>query len=481
MTTTHTAMGYRATRAEDGTLTIHRVPIFVECERGDVQFNAEWIATAVKNAKAQQREGYLPPLHIRHHEPATDANNAVRAAGFFKILGAEAITFKGARRTAILADLIITCPITQEEVLAKRLPYRSVEIFNVDRPAINGLALLDHEAPFLELPMLLVAEVDDQQREPGTDYVVAAGVRYEGGREAVGVPGGTFKRGWSMDGRVNDEPMVACFRRGHTAHLLMQDEENLMPKTAEQIAAEEAEAAKRAQFADDDKGGDGDKGDKGDKSEDMEGGEGGLDVKAIVKAIADGSISVADMDAIIEAIQAQKGGSEEPEGDPAANTPAPAAAPGAEAMKDTNDNAANFARLTGENEALKARLDARDEADATKADVDGAMERLSGKPLGADLRERLVNFRKDHGADAFKSYVDGLAGAVGTHPTKDGAESFSGQAGAVPEVAMKYQDKGTDAVDRAANFAREWRSLNDAGHTRMSEERYVEINMERSA
>ena len=44
--------GYRATRNTQGHLTIHEVPIFVECTRGEMCFDAKWIATAV--AKAQQ-------------------------------------------------------------------------------------------------------------------------------------------------------------------------------------------------------------------------------------------------------------------------------------------------------------------------------------------------------------------------------------------------------------------------------------------
>ena len=44
---TQTVQGYRATRNTQGHLTIHEVPIFVECTRGEMCFDGKWIATAV--------------------------------------------------------------------------------------------------------------------------------------------------------------------------------------------------------------------------------------------------------------------------------------------------------------------------------------------------------------------------------------------------------------------------------------------------
>lgn len=456
-------LGYRATWGDDGALTIHDVEIFVTCKRGEHDFNEEWVADAVKHAKAREAEGYLPPLHVRHHEPATEATNAVVSAGFFRVTGARPITFHGKRRSAIFADLIITNEDVQEEVLRKRLPYRSVEIFNVGSPAINGLALLDHEAPFLELPMLVLRDSQRVRRERDNSEV---------SDPAALVTGGTFKHPWQMECGVNDEAVVASFRRGPTAHLLFRTKEDdtmTTPDDTRNFAEDEK--------PDDSKAKGGESGGKG-EGENMEGD--GPDVKTIVKMIEDGSITVADMDLILNAIQKQKGGEGEPEAEEApANTPAPAATPG-EAMKADKDMAAQFAALKGENEALRARMDARDEADACKADVDAAMTRLDGRCLGSDLNERLTAFRKDHGAEAFKAYVDGMAKTAPLARDNDGAaQRFGAQGGAAPAVALKYNDHGSDAVEKAAQFAREWKTLHAGGHTRMEEDRYVAINMER--
>lgn len=434
------AFGYRATKMDDGVLVVHDVPIFAECERGDMVFDSDWIAEAVKKAKGAEGEGYLPPLHIRHHEPVTDATDSVRPAGYFRILGAAPITYRGKQRLAVMADLYITNEEAQKEVLHKQLPYRSVEIFNVEDPGLNSLALLDHEAPFLELPMLMVSDV-------------------RGGS----VPGGTFSRGWSMSTSENTAPVVACFSRGNSAVFLMEESMSDSKKQDELFACDPDKDEKMADKPDDE------------KSEDMAEAP-ALDVDGVCKAIESGEISVADMDKILASIAQQKGAAE-PEDE--AEMPAPAAVPGGEAMK--ADASEKFAALQGEVEALRAENEKRKQDELRRQDVADAMTKLDGKPMGADLETRLVSFHREHGAKAFKAYVESMAQTFATL-SSDGtsAERFARMDQTVPEVAMKYQADGVDAVERAAKFAAEWQVLSSTGHTRMSQEHYVKLNMEKS-
>jgi len=453
-----TALGYRATRTDDE-LTIHRVPIFVTCSRGEMEFDEKWLKAAVKKALQAEGEGYLPPLHIRHHEPSTEANNAVRAAGFFRILGTERITFKGDRKLAVMADLIITDSQAADEVLKKRYPYRSVEIFNKDVPSIDGLALLDHEAPFLELPMLMVREVDDQSR------------RYAMRLETV--PAG---------------PVAALFRHGSHASLLMRAED--MTETTTEEAAKTAPEPKQAVlFAEDGKppmppGKEEGAEPEGDGEEGEEDGGTKLTVEEICAAISSGAISVADQNAIAACIQEALAAAPQAQA-PAAPQQgvAPGAAPAAapvpmkKAMTDS-DLAAQFAALKGENEGLKARLDERDAADRRRDDVSAAMKRLEGRPLGADLEDRLVAFHKDHGPKAFGAYVESMATAIGVLPPSDKGRDLTTERNASP-VVMKYQEHGSAAVDRALGFRSEWQQLRERGATSLSEERYLEINMGR--
>lgn len=458
--------GYDATRDEDGILTIHHVPIFVECTRGDFDADRKWVQAAAASAKDSEQEGYLAPLHIRHHGAATE----VRPAGFFRVLGTETITFQGERRLAIFADLIVTDPGVQEEVLQRRLPYRSVEIFDVDKPSIDSLALLDHEAPYLQLPMLMVRNLQDRSASVSSIAYASVAQPWES-RELVG------------NGRV-----VACFSHGRSAHVLLQDRNDMTTKNAKKAASKTS-----MQFADgEDKAKDFPPKKEGDASGEVdESGDGGdgaamdsadaaTDVKKIVADIQSGAISVADMQAIVAAIQAMdtSGQQAQPVPPDPNMQPAPAPAPGqAMKAKEPNKMSENMAKQAGEIEALKARLTEREASDARRTDVADAVKRLEGRPLGSDVEAKLELFHKTHGAKAFKDYVEAMVTTFAAHEGE--ARAVGAVKSAVPEVAMKYHDQGAEAVDRAAKFAREHAELVSRGHTRMAVERYVEINMAR--
>lgn len=445
MEPTQTAAGYRATKT-DKALIIHEVEIFSACKRGDFSADERWVKHAVEKAMSEAREGYYPPLHIRHHD---GDNDSVRSAGHFQITGVRPITLAGKRRNAVFADLYIKDQWAQQQIMDELLSYRSVEIFDTtEPPSIDGLALLDHEAPYLRLPMLMVSDIDDQTQGAGTFRALQ---------------------------NSGDGPFV-YFHAGHSFNPLSREEtdmatKQLPPKTE---FGEGVANTNRAKFEDHDKP----KKDDDDKSEHAEGddGGGGLDVSSVVKAIESGEISIADMDAILAAIQSQ-GQTAEPE----AETPAPAAAPGAEAMKKamTPDMAAMQGRIDG----LEAKDKSRDDSDQAKADVDSAFERLKDKPLGSDLREKLVAFRKDHGGKAFADYVESFAKAVGALPSDDGkGAAFVGQNGKLPEVALAYMDDGgSGAVDDAARFCADYDELIAHGQDiTQTKERWVELSMKRA-
>ena len=459
-------MNYKASRNGMGHLTVHRVPIFVECERGDMKFDAAWLTTAVKKAKQAELEGYFSPLHIRHH----GEGETVQSAGFFKILGAGPITFKGSTRMAIYADLVITAPGIEEDVLQARLPYRSVEIFNVDEPAINSLALLDHEPPYLELPMLMVAEVEEPAADGG-----APGVNVPTAGNLERVANATFANPWQSDAYSADSPVVACFRRGHSAHLFFQDE----PPMAVKKLTPAQDASKPVHFED---GPPKDKKEEGgdDKGEKMEEGEGGLDVAAVCKAITDGSITVADMEEIKAAIIAQQGavGAEEEEAPEAA--PAPAPTPG-EAMKNGSDHV-KFAALQGKIAALEAASANRTTAEARKDLVTESMQRLEGRPLGANFQAELNDYCEKHGNEAGAAFVESMLKTLGTLADNGHkAAAFSGQTPTnTPKAALAYTDQGSEAVEKAAHFAAEHKVLAERGLVRSPEANYVASNMARA-
>jgi hypothetical protein len=450
-----TASGFRATRKGKGPLTIHNVPIFVETEKtvgkGDEravkQFGQDWINQAVAKAKREAAEGYHPPLHVWHH----GENKQAIAAGHFKVLGAEQIQFGGQTRMAVMADLVLTNPAVEADVIASRLPYRSVEIHKLDVASIDSLALLDDEVPHCRLPMLEVGEVSE-----------AAGSGVEvfraGARTAIRF---AFEPDEKKTPAIDEQKSPQASADGDSA----KGEDPVKEVDPEAKADESAKDASPG-------------------------------VQGVLAAIADGTISVGDFQALVDAITAKTAS-----GDPAGNAdlkkPAQAPAPGgsmhsdsseatnmsaqapkaAEKMTADSETAVQMAAMQGEIAGLKATVAAQQADTQRKQAVAAAMKRLEGRVLGSTFEEEITAFHAKWGGEAFNAYVAGfekvmppLAGGDPTRPT-NGSK--------VPAVAMKYQAEGSDAIDRAAKFAAEWEQ--QAGHGISStQEEYVAFHMKRS-
>ena len=479
-----TISGYRAALTDEG-LVVYDVPIFAACAfdagKEVVNFDAKWVKRAFKTAVYKQRvENYKPPMHIRHHDKESAANDTVRKAGYFKHRRIGTIRLDGKVLPGIYADLVFTDPSAQWEVRTNQLNYRSVEIFDYrDAPIINGLALLDHEAPHLELPMLQI----------------------EGPVEDLRTPDGVANANFQAPAPAVRAQMV-CFRRtGSKAFVTFKDESM---KTPEQIA-EEAEAAEAARIANlggtevgtatanlssdgddddanlsDDSDGDDDANLEGD---DGEGGGDGIDWEAVAKALESGEIMAKDLELVTAALA---GGGAAPEEETVMTEVEPEPPVQAAAgMKKASPELIAMAKMQGEMDAMKAGNARRDASSKRVSEVASALTRLKGLPLGADLNGKLVKFHKKHGGAAFGDYVESLAQNTAIEPgdrEDRTTAAFKALGGRVPAVAMKYQTDGVESVEAAANFSREYKQLQESG-ARMStdEETYVKNNMEREA
>jgi hypothetical protein len=146
---------YKATKEQDGTYTIHDVPIFCEVAEGVKNAPADigraWMEKAVEAAKALEKEnGYLPPLNYGHHkEGASD----VRKVGFFRPKRAKVMQFEDKEQCVLTADFVKLSQDEYDRFMRGEYPYRSVEINDWTEPRINHLSLLSHQEPFFKLPM----------------------------------------------------------------------------------------------------------------------------------------------------------------------------------------------------------------------------------------------------------------------------------------------------------------------------------------
>ncbi len=468
MRTTLTVLGFAATQTDEG-LIVHNVPIFCACERGEETFDDVWLKAAVTRAFRRQGEGYIPPMHVRHHEPETAHTDSVRAAGHFKITGTSPVRIGGVLRTAIVADLIFTAPDVAHEALNGRLPFRSVEIFDVDsEPSIDSLALLDHEAPFLELPLLKVGQVAEKRTGRDVASVTLPGVEQTSDPRIMV---GFARQGNRLSFAFREEPDMA---KTEDPNAIAPTDTKATSAGSENFAGDDKDKGEGKNFADDDKK----------DGETMEA-DTGLDVSAVVKAIESGDISVTDMAAIMAAVQAQSAVTE-----PAEDELAPAPAP-IESMKAEQKNPSQMAAMQGEIDALKIRdanRDKKDQAreakDQTKVDVAEAMEQLRGLPMGSDIEGLLFRYRDKHGKDAFTDYVRSLRTHTAVEPgdNTETAANFEALGGKIPDVAMKYQDQGTEAVQQAMVFNRQYDELQAAGsRMRTTRENYIKRNMDKKS
>ena len=140
-----------------------------------------------------------------------------------------------------------------------------------------------------------------------------------------------------------------------------------------------------------------------------------------------------------------------------------------------------IADLTGQNVALNRRLDDIHAESQREKDVSAALKRLAGRPLGHDVETKLNEWHKQHGREAFASYVEDFANAFARVAdfSHDKAERFAAQSGSVSNAAMEYSQHGTEAVDKAQKFSREYQQLAAKGLTRTTEQQYVKTNMTR--
>lgn len=146
---------YASDRNADGTWNVRDVPIFVA--HGE-HYTREWCEAAVFTAQLRHTSGHDAPLHVYHHEFSGDPIEAatVKECGVFVPTRVGEIEYEGKPTPAVFADLLAVPQDVYEQVKAKRLRYRSVEILDKRQTEIDSCALLNHEVPRFKLPMLTI-------------------------------------------------------------------------------------------------------------------------------------------------------------------------------------------------------------------------------------------------------------------------------------------------------------------------------------
>jgi hypothetical protein len=411
---------YQSEQDSDGTWTVRDVPIFAEISIPTGRDKAKlidetWLKQALATSGAKAKSGYLAPLHIGHHGCF---GGEVPDAGKILPVRVAASDYNGEKRAVLYADLVEIPDDIYQRMAAGRLPYRSVEINDIDEPEISSLALMQSSAPQFQFPLLRVAK-----GEAKTFSIAASAAMF-----AASAPAQFAMSGNRLAVSFSEEIMADDPKKPDA------------PAVAPEPAAPEVAPEVKAMLGD-------------------------ADILAIGKAMTAAiSAAMTPLAAKLdELLVACGGGGSEPAmgagGAPAAGMSASAG----------NEPAA----LAGQVAALAGQVKMMGDDAKREKSVKAALARLAGYALPTDIEVQLSRYALAGGDAAVTAFCDAVM-ATGTKepPTSSTAPAAAG----TPAEVLAYQSRGPEALKLASRHHREW--LSQRAYTRLSAAEYLRINMD---
>lgn len=149
------AKRYRATKNPDGTFNLHDLEVFGEMRKGERNLKHDidkaWLENAVTTARLLEGEAFKYNCHVQHNGMGLPT----KPSGYIRLTGVRQITYRGRAMDALHADIVSIPPDVFQDILDRKLPYRSVEVNNATgEPEVNTLALLSTLPPHFQFPVL---------------------------------------------------------------------------------------------------------------------------------------------------------------------------------------------------------------------------------------------------------------------------------------------------------------------------------------
>lgn len=442
------AGNFNATDNGDGTWLIQDVPVFCECKRGEDVYDLEWLERAFNRLEQAKDEGHRPPVHVYHH---VTGEPKPTAAGMMSPKRIGTMRWRGVPRKAIFVDILITDEEVFQRIASKRLPYRSVEIYNGE---IISCSLLDSEAPFIEMPMTTIR---------GADVAPATKAPFEASTTA---PVLAFKKAGEVTHAITEFHMADDLKLKSLTFDAANTSTPFSWSMADGGITTSGDWPALKLFMED---GEEDEGSKSDEAEDMEA-EGGPDAKAIVKAIESGDISISDFDAIKAAMDSRASGDDEAAEDEAPEgPPAPQEGPGElmQAPKGANFDADTHAELI----AMKKRLDEKDADDGAAKFAKTTAAKFMDRNMGEGFEDEVKAFALEHGMDAAEATYAKLLDKVPPAAGPDFESAMAAQ-NDVPDEVRKFSHS-REAGEAARKANDQYEQLKK--FTRLSRERFIEL------
>jgi hypothetical protein len=451
---------YTAERAPSGKWTVHDVPIFAEHVREDfcgdpLIIGADWLRAALAMATIRRnRDGYLAPLHIRHHDLGFGgATSPVESAGFILPTRVGTMAVEGRDRAVLFADLLNVPDAIYQRIRAGELPYRSVEILNTaEPPEISSLALMDHDVPYFRLPLLTIGDE--------TQALAACRIALPRKQKPIGRNGA-----WSI---------CAAAARGQAKSILYRQQETrtmadtviaaappatIASPNQSDPAAPPIAAVTAAEPA---------------PADDMT----ATIAAAVTAAMAPMLAAIAEIKTLCEAMMSKEPEDQETE-EPAAEEPAavePAAAPGGTPAEATK------AQAPASDPMQAARCSALESVQAATAKTLAAvtmaragLHSLAGYAITADTEDRLRAIADNGGQPAVDEFVKTVQAYGSKEPPRARKGSAPTADAGIPAEVMHYQAISPAAFDRAKAAAVQYADLN--GRTGMTLAAFISAQM----
>jgi hypothetical protein len=154
---------YTATQNADGTWNVLDVPICGEIPEAHIDshpwngkpIDRAWMQKTVENHQGKFKdEGFLPPLHIKHHEDGKDR----QLAGKFLPTRVGKLQYEGKETDVILADLTLIPDDVFQRIEKGELSYISIEASSWEDGKFTSCAIMDSDAPYFAFPNVTVGE-----------------------------------------------------------------------------------------------------------------------------------------------------------------------------------------------------------------------------------------------------------------------------------------------------------------------------------
>jgi len=135
---------------------IHALPIFAEHSRkwneGVFHVDREWmLIAAFRMNRASNRDTYISAAHTEHHpNPGMSGMAKNERLGFLEKYSLKQCLLEGKPRWVLFSDVLVETDAQLKRI--EKLPFRSVEIADLDDPWIGSIAFMETEEPWFHFP-----------------------------------------------------------------------------------------------------------------------------------------------------------------------------------------------------------------------------------------------------------------------------------------------------------------------------------------